>query len=259
MAPERETAQQIWGNELRHALDSAGITGRELAAQLQVEPSTVSHWINGRRTPHPDDVGRIEEIIGTNGYLKRDLKWVRREISPEWSEWKGVEEDATELLNYQNYLIPGLLQTPEYARAVLPSEEKVIDRLERQEIFEENPPAYDALIDESVPYRKVGSAEIMAEQLRHLLTMIERDDVAIRIIPLSANLTRFDYPFNLATVGSGKQSGYTEGALKGRIVERPAEIADIRRSWMHFGARALSQEDSIKLIQTAVDERWNVI
>lgn len=227
-----------------------------MAEALNVEPSTVSNWINGRRTPHTDDIDKIEKKLSTNGYLKRNLKWVRREISPEWSDWRGVEEDSTELLNYENYLVPGLLQTVDYAGAVLSTEDKVAQRLERQQIFEENPPAYEALIDESVLWRKVGNAEVMAEQLRHLLLMIERDDIAIRIIPLSANLQRFDYPFHLATVESGKQAGYIEGALRGRIVERPAEIADLRRLWMHFGATALQQEDSIRLIQKTIDERW---
>jgi transcriptional regulator with XRE-family HTH domain len=257
MAPKRETAQEIWGNELRHALEAAGMTGRQLAEAINFEPSTVSNWINGRRTPEPKVVDLIEEKLGTNGYLKRDLKWVRREISPEWSEWRGVEEEATELLNYENYLVPGLLQTPDYAQAVLSLEDKVVQRLERHQIFEnENPPAYEALIDESVLYRKVGNAKIMAEQLRHLLSVVEADDIAIRIIPLSANLHRFDYPFHLATVESGKQAGYIEGTLRGRIVERPADAADLRRLWMHFGAAALSQEDSIRLIRTTIDERW---
>ncbi|MGH3242315.1 MAG: helix-turn-helix domain-containing protein [Spirillospora sp.] len=63
-------------------------TGRELADALNVVPSTVSNRVNGKRTPHVDDVERIEKRIGTNGYLLRNLKWVRREISPEWSEWR---------------------------------------------------------------------------------------------------------------------------------------------------------------------------
>lgn len=81
MAPKREPAQKIWGNELAHALEAAEVTGRELAEYLNVVPSTVSNWINGKRTPHVDDVERIEKRIGTNGYLKWNLTWVQREIS----------------------------------------------------------------------------------------------------------------------------------------------------------------------------------
>src|SRR5688572_8791815 len=98
MAPKRETAQEIWGNELAHALEAAGVTGRELAEALNVVPSTVSNWINGKRTPHVDDVKRVEKKIGTNGYLRRNLKWVDREVSPEWSKWRDAEDETTELL-----------------------------------------------------------------------------------------------------------------------------------------------------------------
>jgi transcriptional regulator with XRE-family HTH domain len=258
MAPKRETAKEIWGKELSHAMEAAGVTGRQLAKELSVEPSTVSHWINGKRTPHIEDVRRTEKILGTNGYLERNQKWVSRESSPEWFEWRGVEEDATELLNYENFTVPGLLQTPRHAQAILDSEDQVTQRLERQQVFDKgSPPAFEALLDESVLYRKVGNAEIMAEQLNHLLSIAERDDISIRIVPLSADIKRFTYSFLLATVGSGKQVGYAESVLKGRIVERPEDVAELRRSWVRLSSVALSKQDSIDLIQKTLKERWS--
>lgn len=226
--------------------------------EAHVSRPVIAKWETGERAPNLDDLASCETKLGTRGYLGRILtEWVSREVSPEWFEWRGVVEDATEVLNYENVVVPGLLQTPEYARAVLPSDDMVAQRLERQQIFEkEDSPAYEALIDESVLYRKVGSAETMVEQLRHLLSMTERGDLSIRVIPLSANADRFTYPFSLATIGNGKQIGYPQGTLRGRIMERPEDVAELRRYWLYLSALALSRDDSIKLIQTTIDERW---
>lgn len=259
MAQKRETAQEVWGSELGRALEAAGMTGRQLAEALHVVPSTVSQWIHGRRMPYIKDLERIEELIGTNGYLKRNLKWITREISPEWFEWREVEQDTTELLNYETVLIPGLLQSPSYARAVLPSEELVAERLERQQrvLDSQNPPVYEALLDESILYRRVGGPEVMVEALAHLIEMAGKDEIIVRIVPLTANLKRFAHSFILAAVSSGKQVAYLSSARKGRIEEEQSEISELRRTWLHLSAAALSQIDSIALIQKAIEERWS--
>lgn len=255
MAPKQESASEIWGNELARALEVAGITGRELAEALNVVPSTVSNWITGRRMPHKDDIERIEAKLGTNGYLNRNTKWVKREISPEWFEWRGVEEDSSELLTYETRVVPGLLQTPEYTRTILPVE-KLEDRIGRQRIFEQdNPPYFEVLLDESVLYRKIGSSEIMAEQLTSLIDRLS-PDMIVRIIPFAANITRFTLSFVLATLDSGKQVAYLDSPLRGSITERATDIAELKRFWGHSGAEALSQQASIELMRKVIEERW---
>lgn len=258
MAQKRERAQERWAKELAHARETAGLTGRQLAEAINVAPSTVGMWETGKRTPHPDDLKRCEERLNTNGYLARLLtEWVSREISPEWLEWREVEGDATEILTYETRLIPGILQLPRYMETILPAD-KVEQRLERQKILEPgNPPQFEALIDESVLYRKVGSPEIMAAQLNRLVELSSQD-LIVRVVPFSANIVRFTLSFVLATVDSGKQVAYLDSALKGRIVERADEIAELRRFWSQTGAEALSQQNSIDLIQKTINERWPI-
>jgi transcriptional regulator with XRE-family HTH domain len=260
LAPKRETALQRWGREFALARDAAGYTQETLAQATHVSRSVIAKWETGERTPKDfEDLARCEDKLGTRGMLARLLKeWVSREISPEWFEWREVEAEATELLNYQSALVPGLLQCPTYARSVLPSEELVEQRLERQEILtRDNPPVLDVLLDESVLYRKVGGPQVMTQALTHLLKMAGNDDVIVRIVPLSGNIKRFAYTFVLATLDSGKQIAYLDSARKGRIEEHPAEITELRRMWAHFGGAALSQEASIELIQHTIDERWS--
>lgn len=259
MAPKRETALQRWGREFAFAREAAGYTQETLAQETHVSRSVIAKWETGERAPKDlRDLERCEERVGTRALLRRLLtEWVGPEISPEWFEWMDVEESATEVLEYQSVLVPGLLQTPAYARTILPTENLVEQRLERQQIFEKgSPPIFEALLDESVLHRKVGNAEVMAEQLRHLLAMAERDDIIIRIILLSADINRFAHSFFVATVESGRQVGYLESALKGRIVERPTDVAELRRLSVLFGAQALSQQDSIDLIRKTISERW---
>jgi hypothetical protein len=76
-------------------------------------------------------------------------------------------------------------------------------------------------------------------------------------VPLTANIKRFAHSFVLAAVNSGKQVAYLDSARKGRIEELQPEISELRRTWLHFSAEALSQIDSIALIQKAIDERWS--
>lgn len=182
MAPMRLSAMQRWGREFARARDAAGYSQATLAQHPDVHISAqlISHWETGRKMPKITDreTGEIKDLedcekaLGTNGYLKRLLlEWVTLEVSPEWSEWMAVEEAAMGILDYENFGIPGLLQAPAYVETILPPE-KVEQRLERQRIFERGePPFFEALIDESVLYRKVGSPQVMAVTLNHLIEM----------------------------------------------------------------------------------------
>jgi transcriptional regulator with XRE-family HTH domain len=269
MAPKRLSAMQRWGREFARARDAAGFSQASLAQHpdVHVSESLIAHWETGRKMPRITDrkTGEIkdledcEKVLGTNGYLKRLLlEWVNLFVSPEWSEWMAVEEEATGVRDYENIGIPGLLQSPTYVETILPPE-KAEQRLERQRIFEEGtPPFFETLLDESILYRKVGGPAIMAEALNHLVSMGERDDVIVRILPLVADLTRLSFPFVLATVGSGKQLAFVEDARGGRILERPEDIAELHEVWGRYSALALSEQESRDLIRKTIEDRWPV-
>jgi hypothetical protein len=260
MAPKRKTALERWGYEFARAREAAGFSSQVAFANhpdVHVSASLIAHWETGRAAPKPKDLRDCEQVLGTNGYLTRLLfEWVSLEVSPEWLEWLEVEEHATELLVYETRLVHGLLQTPAYAETILPPE-KVEQRLARQRVFERGtPPFFEALLDESVLYRRVGNPAIMADQLTRLVELAGRD-LVIRIVPFSADLTRFTLSFALATVENGKQVASLDGPLHlGQITERPGDIAELRRFWGQTGAAALSQQDSIDLIQETIKERW---
>ena len=259
MAPKRETALELWGYELARAREAAGMTGKQLAEALYVVPSTVSQWENGKRTPHLKDVERIEEVLGTNGYLKRYLvKWVPREISPQWLEWIGIEENAETLLSFEHSVVPGLLQTEDYAQAVLSHDryspidldERLRSRLERQRILDDdNPPTAVFIIGEVALHYQVGSRETMHEQLTHLIELAMRPEVIIQVVPQDAGYhAGLTGAFAIAKV-NGREVALQDGIWRGQVLEGRAEVAALAKAWQHILAMALSAEASKELIE----------
>jgi transcriptional regulator with XRE-family HTH domain len=252
---------QRWGKEFGRARDEAGFTQTRLAQHPDVHVShqTISHWELGYKRPKIEDLRGCEKAMGTTYLVRLLLEWVGLEVSPEWGEWMDVEKQASGLLIYENTLIHGLLQTPDYMATILPPE-KVEQRIVRQRIFEEgDPPNSEFLLDESILYRKVRSPQIMADALNHIISMGERDDLILRIVPLAADLTRFSYPFALATVesdGRASQVGYAEGALRGNIMENSRDIAELQQLWGRYGAQALTEHQSAEMIKKTIEDRW---
>jgi transcriptional regulator with XRE-family HTH domain len=263
MAPKRETALERWGKEFALARDAAGYTQESLAEAAHVSRSVIAKWENGTRPPKDlKDLERCEEKLGTRGYLKRLLKeWVEREINPEWSEWMDVEDRSTELSTVEMVVIPGLLQTENFARVVLPTDNLIHQRMERQEVLtKDSPPFFEALLSESLLYNRVGNESIMVEQLRHLIEMAQQENIVIRVIPFSSSVcARFAGSFVLASLDVGGHAAYADGEIKGRILERPKDLSKLRRKWARFSAEALPPKESIELIQKVLKERWGDI
>jgi transcriptional regulator with XRE-family HTH domain len=241
------------------------MTGKQLAEALHVVPATVSHWENGRRTPHLKDVERIEEVLGTNGYLKRFfVKWVPRDISPQWLEWIGIEEKADTILSFEHSVVPGLLQTEDYARVVLGHDryspidldERVRSRLERRHLLDgDDPPMVVFIIGETALHHQVGTRETMHAQLMHLVGLAERPEVIIQIVPQDAGYHEgLAGAFTIARV-NGRQVALQDGIWRGQVLEDEAAVSALAKAWQHILAKALTGEASKELIER-VAKSW---
>ncbi|MEV0400254.1 helix-turn-helix transcriptional regulator [Actinoallomurus sp. NPDC050550] len=266
MAPKRETALDAWGRELAYACEAAGLAGKQLAETLHVAPSTVSQWMNGRRTPHLDDVERCDEALSTNGYLARYFKkWVTREIPSEWAgRWREAEARANLLQSYDPSSIPGLLQTPNYIRAILRHnrhspiaiDERVRRRLERRSVLDdESPPMCIFVIDEHALRRMVGGRDVMIEQLRQLCDLAMRPNIVIKIVPSGADYF-VSTPFMIARL-DGVDLVNLDDALIGRIIEGGAEVVEMAKIWEDIREAALPPQDSVALMEK-VTEEWEL-
>jgi len=155
-------------------------------------------------------------------------KW--RGPHPPWfRDWVENEERATEIRWWEPLLVPGLLQTADYARAVLSSwrrdngddiDGKVAARIERQAILDrDNPPELRALLDESVLHSCVGNAAIMACQLDHLAEMGQRPNITIQVVPETARAyAGLSGAFAVASMGDGQHAVYLETGVQGMTV-----------------------------------------
>jgi Domain of unknown function (DUF5753) len=161
------------------------------------------------------------------------------------------------------YYVPALLQTAEYARAIIRGIERKIDpaaldqridaRLHRQRLLEQaRPPQYRALLDEAVLHRQVGGPAVMHAQLGKILARANEDKAIVQVIPFSAGAhASTDSQFDFLEFGEGSAQRpvvFVEGLFSNRYQERPAEIRRYQEAIEYLRDAALSTRDSIGLI-----------
>ncbi len=244
---------------LRVAMAEKGETAESLAGKVRVDPKTVARWVAAGRIPHPRTRMAVAEVLGREAvelwpepFRRRDLPWFR--------PWAELEQDAISIRSYQPLLVPGLLQTEGYARAVLATggllapaevERLVASRLQRQSILTAAvPPQLIAVIDEMVLRRLVGDRAVMAGQLAHLAAMAELEHVQVRVIPGDAPWhTGLAGAFMLARLPDGTELAYLDTQLRGEIVSDPLDIAILGRRWESVTGEAFPRRRSIALIR----------
>ncbi|MFF4620694.1 helix-turn-helix domain-containing protein [Nonomuraea jabiensis] len=191
---------QVYGEVLKKARNAAGLSQMAMGNLLSCSESLVGLIERGKRRPTKKFTLAAEAVLRLNGELYRLLPNTSVMTVPKWfSEWPKAEEKAHTIRTWQPLVVPGLLQTARYARAILSTEpgsteqwiEAAVDtRLRRQSVFDRgDPPMYWALLDECVLLRSVGGREVMREQLEHLLKMAERPNISLQIVPLEIGAT----------------------------------------------------------------------
>lgn len=232
---------------------------RALGERLCLTDSAIAAWESGRNIPDPTTLEDVERILGTDGELRAIVECLVVGEKPQeyMGQWASVETDATMLLRFSFDVMPGLLQTEDYSRAILRDDEQVKVRIERQKIlFKENPPVLVALIDESVLYRNVGGAAVMRDQLAHLVKMAQHEHIIIQVIKMDSPIgAQYVGSFSLASYNGESEVGYLDDAISGDVVEHTEEVAALRRMFEMLRKHALSEQESIRLIKKAM-ESW---
>ncbi len=194
----------LLGGQLRRLRESRGITAQAAAKAIRGSESKISRIELGRNAIREIDVLDLLTFYGVSAIEREQLLnlaeqanrpgWWHRfnDILPDWFQfYVGMEEAATSIRVYEPQFIPGLLQTPRYTAAVLTmcdipigeAERHVILRKERQRRFTEGRVKLWAVIEETALWRPMGSKEILLDQLRYLLSLIDRSNLTLQIIP----------------------------------------------------------------------------
>jgi transcriptional regulator with XRE-family HTH domain len=254
------TPQAIWGRELKHYRIRAGLSQAELAARLYCSDSLISSIETGQAPATADFAEAADRELSTDGALVRTLDYRKNEPAyPTWFiDWLPAEEKAVLIRWFEVALIPGLLQTPDYARAILYGNEADVEsRLARQTILmrEPTPVSLFVILDEAALRRDIGGAVTMYEQLQHLAKLGEAENVSIRIVR-SQRHRGVRGPFALATLTDGAQVVQTETALGGVVSTRTDDIATVTASWESISSAALPGDMSRDLILKTAEELW---
>jgi len=246
--------------ELRAARDNLGLTREQLAEKSGYSVSSIEKVELGMQPATDEYVAAVLPVLGDGvdvpalfGRLRHDA--LRRPVVSEWlRDWLHVEQQADMIRWYELSLIPGLLQTEGYARALLGDDDRVAARLARQEILTRDAPTeLIAIVDESALRYLVGSPRVMAQQL----TALADTKVIVYVLPTDANAHHLgrDGSFVIATVGE-RQYGYVATPARGFTVDDREIVSGLQRRWEALLAVALPQGLSRGLI-TKVAEQWS--
>ena len=253
--------QAIWGRELRHYRKAAGLTQLQLSELIFCSESLISSIETGQAPATSDFAKAADEALNTSGTLFRLLDWRKGvPVYPSWfAEWPSIEEKAVQIRAFQSNLVHGLLQTPEYARALLKGDEAAVDaRMSRQAILTREsppPPNFYCVLDEAVLRRDVGGNKVMYAQLLYLAELSTRDNISIQIVP-SRDHRGVRGPFAVATLEDGNEIVQAEHAFGGAITDRPEGLAIVETSWESIRSESLPASMSRDLIVRTAEELW---
>ncbi|MDQ0600862.1 transcriptional regulator with XRE-family HTH domain [Streptomyces canus] len=257
----------LLGAELRHSREKAGLSQEELGQRLFVSGSFIGQLEAGTRRMQPDYARLLDEVLGTGGFFQRNCGAAAKSKYPEhFAEAAEAEAQATAIRQYAPLLIPGLLQTPAYARAVIraydPTTPKetvdkwVHGRLERIRLLD-NPtkPVLWVVLDEAALRRETGGRAVMEEALRHIAGLARRNRAIVQVLPLSAGAhSAMQGALKLMELEDAPPLVYFEGVGIGRLEDDPATVAQLRFMFDLLVASALSQEKSLALIDALAQD-----
>ena len=256
--------QAAYGARLRDAREERGWTQEELGERLGYASTHVSAVETGRKYPTQRFSRRVDQVLGTGDFYQRKSREIRQGSMLEgFPDYLGYEARAVEIRLFQVGLIPGLLQTPEYARMLADSavqrgsitseqaDERVSILLERQEALERNrPPMMMVVMDESCVRRPVGGSDVMRGQFEQLLDFAALSNTVLQVAPFEMGERRtFDLPVNLLTLPDRSLAAYAEAQTQGHLDRETRFVAPLLTAYHQLQAEALSQAETVAMIQ----------
>ncbi|HEY2286671.1 MAG TPA: helix-turn-helix transcriptional regulator [Streptosporangiaceae bacterium] len=276
--------------ELRRLRDLADLTGEEVADRLGWSGSKISRIELNRTEVKAGDLTELLDLYGVHGSHRADLvalSKARRSrgwwsaysdvMGPEYAAYIELEAEADSALCWSPQLIHGLVQTEEYARAVIESNlgwqpttppgkiQRLIEvRLARQRIVTDSATLrLTVILDQSVLLRQVGAAAVMRRQLDYLGQVSRRPNVTLRVLPLAGfhpvgtgSFSLLVFP-PLLGVGPSSDVLYVEQLTRNEVVlDEEAEVYEYRLAFEQLAAKALSPDATRQLI-AAASEAWS--
>lgn len=255
------------GRQLKAWRESAGMRACEFGKAIGYGEDLVYKVEGGRRIPRPELLDRADKVLGAGGKLsamKKDVAEVR--YPKKIRALAKLESRAAELAMYGSQNLHGLLQTEEYARALLSTrrpllsrdelERAVAARMARQSIFERDPAPELSFVQEEASLRRpTGGLDVWHRQLESLLRLGKLRSVEIQVMPTS----HWDHPgtggrIQILKFADGSAIGRTDDEFAGRPVSNPRQLRILELRYGIIRARALSPEESLAFIERVLGE-----
>ncbi|MGW4722239.1 helix-turn-helix domain-containing protein [Streptomyces sp. NPDC004291] len=256
---------------LRH---NAGLSQAELSGLAHCSEDLISSMERGVRTPQPDFLVRVDPLVNAGGVLAAAADDVREALArarvrhPDWfRDFAHEEARAVALHYYAVQAVPGVLQTPAYARSLFEHrrplldeatiEKRVADRISRQVLIEQWPaPTISFVLEAAVLLRPFGGTRVHREQLLRILEVARRRTVELQIMPQDKDEHPYlDGAFTLLTAKGRREVAYTEIYGHSRLITDPEEVRAYTERYGIIRAQALTPRESLDWIEKLLGER----
>jgi len=269
------------GAELRRLREATGRTQVDVGAEIGRSHATLVNWESGKTKISKSDLVCLLAELRAPTELRKGLEQLRREANQGTSQWAvyglpdwlrpllSFEEDATTVETFEPVIIPGLLQTEEYAQAIHLAGPHIVSpndvdrwvtaRMHRQQrLFEPEPLRLRAVISEAALRLQVGDRELMATQLEQLSKAAQADNITIQVLPssqashagIASNLTLLHF----ADPAVDPPLAYFDGPLGGHMISDEGDVAAMIKLHEDLRSPALDPDDSAAMIAAILEE-----
>ena len=255
------------GRQLKLRREAVGMRAAEFAVAVGYGEDLVYKVEGGKRIPRQEYLDKADEVLGAGGLVAAAWEDVKRVRYPKKVRELGkLEGRAVEIALYECHIIPGLLQTPEHARAVIGAaqppyspddvERMVAARLARQSVFERSPaPALSFVLEEGVLRRPIGGRMMWRQQLERLLEVGRLHNVVLQAMPMDCDShSGLDGRIELLKFPDGTAVGRSDGAFNGRPVHELKHLRILELRYGTIRAQALSPRESLAFIEQLLGE-----
>jgi transcriptional regulator with XRE-family HTH domain len=270
---------RTFGEELAQVRADAQFRGKELGEVLDWSPSRISHLEHGSRGTSETDVAYYLGMCGADPHTTARILALHRQLDNDYlihdhdpglpDELRTLirhEATATQIINYESMVIPGLLQTPEYAEALIKTairvpadgvEPRLQARLKRQAMLHgASAPICDFIVHEAALRSVVGDRRIMEDQMMHLVLMSNWRKVELRVIPLARGGTWLRGQFMIMDYSRYRSVVYVEQEITSLFLDEPMPVATYRLMGERLDGLSLSAEESRSLLANLAGEYY---
>ena len=274
--------------ELREIRESKGKSGDAVAAALRWSPSKISRYERAKTGLQPREVERLLDYYEITGDRRQRLLDLAEDathkgwwedfgdnISPDYQQFIGLEDEASSMAIWHVDVLPGLLQTPAYAKHIISSYGRIepitpgmIDRMvrvrmRRQQVLERaSAVQLSVVLDESILQRRIGGDRVMAEQLQRLAQDADRPNVELRILPLDGEHSVFSESFTIFRFGEDGEASLQD-VVSAEHLRNDFSIEGERETYLHWIAftmlarASLDPGPSKELIRKTAESHWS--